>query len=201
MCAETVRIELNIAVLDEVYDAFGKVKDPLARIRARMIDSSHGQRSSNKIDVPFHCTVFAFDLEVRRSKTLSESNPGKKFWSFTYSFGLLRERCPKDVSAGRIDVSSHCLLKLALAFQLLGVDEGAEGYSIDEAATADGVAAACRDSSLLCRRSTNSSSLLPKLSVIEFKVPFQGTLRIERAMTWLSRSIAASDTLRSLAVF
>ena len=42
MCAETVRCELNIAVLDEVYDTFGKVKDPLARIRARMIDSSHG---------------------------------------------------------------------------------------------------------------------------------------------------------------
>ena len=42
MGAETVRCELDIAVLDEVYDTFGKVKDPLARIRARMIDSSHG---------------------------------------------------------------------------------------------------------------------------------------------------------------
>ena len=121
--------------------------------------------------------------------------------SFTYSFGLLTERCPKEVSAGRIDVSSHCLLKLALAFQLLGVDEGAEGYSIDEAAATVDVAAACRDSSLLWRRSTYSSSLLPKSSVIELKVLFQGTLMMERMMTWLSRSNAASDTLGSLALF
>ena len=77
MCLEIVRCELDIAVLDEVYDTFGKVEDPLARIRARMIDSSHGQRSSNEIDVPFHCTIFAFDLEIRRSKTLLESDRGE----------------------------------------------------------------------------------------------------------------------------
>ena len=100
-----------------------------------------------------------------------------------YIFGLLAESVPKEVSAGRIDVSSHCLLKLALAFQLLGVFEGAEGYATEEVAATDDVAAACRDSSPRCRRSTNSSLLLPKSRVIELKVLFQGTLMIERMMS------------------
>lgn len=45
----------------------------------------------------------------------------------TYILGPLTESFPKDGSGGNIDVSSHCLLKFALAFQLLGVDEGAAG--------------------------------------------------------------------------
>ena len=109
--------------------------------------------------------------------------------------GPLTESVPKDASGGRIDVSSHCLLKLALPFQLLGVDEGAAGYATDEVADTYDVAAACRGSSLPCRRSTNLSSLLPKSSVIESKVFFQGILVIERTMTRLSRSRAASDIL------
>ena len=43
MSAEIVRCELYIAVLDIVYDAFCKVNDALGCVRARMIDSSHGQ--------------------------------------------------------------------------------------------------------------------------------------------------------------
>ena len=113
----------------------------------------------------------------------------------THIFGPLPESFPKDGSGGKIDVSSHCLLKLALAFQLLGVDEGAAGYATDEVAATDDVAAACLGSSLPCWRSTNSSSLLPKSSVIESKVFVQGTLVIERTMTRLSRSSTASDTL------
>ena len=144
-------------------------------------------------------------------------------------------------------VSSHCWLKLLLAFQLLGVDDGAAGYAIEEVAAPVDVAAACRGSSLshiayrilgfpafswqypyfvckrglfqgrmqraikkssianilififqqslLCRRSTYSSSLLPKSSVIEVKVLLHGTLLTERMMTWFSMSSAASDTL------
>ena len=42
MCSKTVRCELNVAVLDIIYDTFGKIKDALARIRTRMIDASHG---------------------------------------------------------------------------------------------------------------------------------------------------------------
>lgn len=117
----------------------------------------------------------------------------------TYILGPLTESF-KDGSGGKIDLSSHCPLKGALAFQLLGVDEGAAGYDTDEVAATDDVAAAWRDSSLPCRRSTNSSALLPKSSVIESKVLFQGTLVIERMMTWLSRSSVASDILWSLAV-
>ena len=70
-----------------------------------------------------------------------------------YILGPLTESFPKDGSGGKIDVSSHCLLKFALAFQLLGVDEGAAGYVTDEVAAADDVddvAAACRGSSLPC---------------------------------------------------
>ena len=43
MCTETVRCELNIAVLDIIYDTLGNIQDALARIRTRMIDSSDGQ--------------------------------------------------------------------------------------------------------------------------------------------------------------
>ena len=43
MCAEVVRAELNIAVLDIIDNTFGQIKNALARIGARMIDSSHGQ--------------------------------------------------------------------------------------------------------------------------------------------------------------
>lgn len=74
----------------------------------------------------------------------------KGFGIATYSLGLLAESFPIVVSAGRIDVSSHCLVKLALAFQFPGVDEGAAGYATDEVAAADDVVAACRGSSLLC---------------------------------------------------
>ena len=90
------------------------------------------------------------------------------------------------MSAGNIDVSSHCRVKFAVAFQFGGVEEGAAGYSTDEAAGAavtDDVAAACRGSSPVCRLSTNSSSFLPKSTVIELKVLFHGTLTIERMMT------------------
>ena len=64
-------------------------------------------------------------------------------------------------------MSSHCWLKCALALKFLGVDEGAEGYAIDEVAATVEVAAACRGISGLCRRSTKSSSFLPKSRVIE----------------------------------
>lgn len=74
----------------------------------------------------------------------------KGFGIATYSLGLLAESFPIVVSAGRIDVSSHCLVKFALAFQFPGVDEGAAGYATDEVAAADDVVAACRGSSLLC---------------------------------------------------
>ena len=107
----------------------------------------------------------------------------------------MAESFPKEVSAGRIDVSSHCLLNFILEFQLLGVDEGAAGYATEEVAAPDDVVTACRGSSLPCRRSMNSSSLLPKSSVIDLKVLFQGTLLIARMMIWLSRSSKASDTL------
>lgn len=95
----------------------------------------------------------------------------------------MAESFPKEVSAGRIDVSSHSWPNTVLAFHLLGVDEGAAGYATEEVAAADDVATACRDSNLPCRRSMNSSSLLPKSSVIELKVLFQGTPLIERTMT------------------
>ena len=55
-----------------------------------------------------------------------------------------------EVSGGRIDVSSHCLLNSVLEFQLLGVDEGAAGYATEELAAPDDVATACRGSSLRC---------------------------------------------------
>ena len=109
----------------------------------------------------------------------------ERFEIETYILRPLTESFPKDGSGGKIDVSSHCLRKFALAFQLLGVDEGAAGYITNEVAAADDVAAACRGSSLPCRRSTKFSSLLPNSSVIESKVLFQGTLIIERTMTRL----------------
>ncbi len=68
----------------------------------------------------------------------------------TYILGPLTDTFPKDGSSGKIDASSHVLLKLELAFQLLGVFEGAGGYATDEVAAADDVAAACRASSLPC---------------------------------------------------
>lgn len=74
----------------------------------------------------------------------------ERFENETYILGPLTESFPKDGSGGKIDVSSHCLLKFALAFQLLGVDEGAAGYVTDEVAAADDVAAACRGPSLPC---------------------------------------------------
>ena len=43
MCTETVRCDLNIAVLDVIYHTLGHIQDALARIRTRMIDSSDGQ--------------------------------------------------------------------------------------------------------------------------------------------------------------
>ena len=94
--------------------------------------------------------IFALYVEVGRSEGLSESDFGKKLWDVTYTLGSLTESCPKDVSAGRIAVSSHCLLIPILVFQLLGLDEGAAGYATDEVTAADDVVAACRGSSLLC---------------------------------------------------
>ncbi len=128
--------------------------------------------------------VFALYIETDgRSYRPSE----QKFVSIsckykTYILGPLTDTFPKDGSRGKIDASSHVLLKLELAFQLLGVDEGAGGYATDEVAAADDVAAACRASSLPCRRSTYSSSVLPKSSVIDMNVLFHGTLVIERIM-------------------
>ena len=43
VCTETIRCELNIAVLDIIYDTLGNIQDTLARIRTRMVDSSDGQ--------------------------------------------------------------------------------------------------------------------------------------------------------------
>ena len=43
MCTETVRCELNIAVLDIIYDTLGNIQDALGRIRTRMVNSSDGQ--------------------------------------------------------------------------------------------------------------------------------------------------------------
>ena len=43
MCTETVRCQLNIAVLDIIYDTLGNIQDALARIGTRMIDASDGQ--------------------------------------------------------------------------------------------------------------------------------------------------------------
>ena len=54
------------------------------------------------------------------------------------------------MSGGRIDVSSQVRLKSALAFQLLGVDDGAAGYATEDVAAADDVATTCRVSNLLC---------------------------------------------------
>ena len=92
--------------------------------------------------------VFTFYLEVRWSKKLSERDFFKRRSDGTHILESLAESCPKDVSAGRIDVSSHCLLKDALAFQLLGVVEGAGGYNTDEVAATDDVAATCRGCNL-----------------------------------------------------
>ena len=72
-----IRCKLNVAVLDIIDDTFGKIKDVLVRVGARTIGSSHGQRSSDKIDVPFHGTIFAFDLEANRSKVVLDSDLGK----------------------------------------------------------------------------------------------------------------------------
>ena len=113
----------------------------------------------------------------------------------TNVLGPLTESFPKDGSGGKIDVSCHCLLKDAFALKLLGVDEGAAGYAIDEVAAALDVAAACRGMSGVCRRSTNSSSLLPKSRVIEWNVLFHVTLVIERTITSLSGPRLTSDTL------
>lgn len=41
--SEVVRCELYIAVLDVVNDTFGKIYNALGCVRARMINSSHGQ--------------------------------------------------------------------------------------------------------------------------------------------------------------
>ena len=71
MCAEIVRRELNVAVLDIIDDTFGEVQDPLARIGARMIDSSHGQRPGDEVDGPVSGAVFTFDLEADWSAKLS----------------------------------------------------------------------------------------------------------------------------------
>ena len=150
MCAKIIRRELNIAVLDIIYDTFGKVQDPLARIGARMIDSSYGQRPSDEVNVPLSGAVFTFDIKPRRSEeAVSRLILDRSFEVLTYSFGLLTESFPNEVSGGRIAVSSHCWLKLLLEFQLLGVDDGAAGYTIDEVAAPVDVAAACRGSSLL----------------------------------------------------
>ena len=74
----------------------------------------------------------------------------EKILESTHTFGLLIESFPKEVSGGRIVVSSHVRLKPALAFQLLGVDDGAAGYATEDVAATDDVAAACRVSNLLC---------------------------------------------------
>ena len=79
-------------------------------------------------------------------------------------------------------VSSHCWLKVLLEFQLLGVDDGAAGYAIDEVGATVDVVKACRGSSLLCWRSIYSASLIPKSSVIELKVLLHDTLTTERMM-------------------
>ena len=60
MCGEISRRELYIAVLDIVYDTFGDIKNALARIRARMIDPSQGQRSSNEFNIPLDRAILAF---------------------------------------------------------------------------------------------------------------------------------------------
>ena len=75
------------------------------------------------------------------------------------------------------------MFTFALALKLLGVEEGAAGYAMDEVAAALDVADACRGRSGLCRRSTNSSSLLPKSRVIEWNVLLHGTLVMERMIT------------------
>lgn len=121
-------------------------------------------------------------MEAEWSKKTSECDIGKEFCNLTHTLGLLTESVPQEGSGGRIEASSHCLFIFALAVKLLGVDEGAAGYATDEVAATDDVAAACRGSSLPCRRSTYSSSLLPKSKVTELKVLFQGTLTTETMM-------------------
>lgn len=172
-------------MLDVIDDTFGEVDDALGRVRARMICSSHGQGSSDEIDVPLNGAILALYLEIDgRSDRLSDrSSYHILLQNETYILGPLTDSVPKDGSGGKIDTSSHVLLKLSLAFQLLGVDEGAGGYATDEVAATDDVTAACRGSSLPCRRRTYSSSFLPKSSVIEVNVLFHGTLVIERTMT------------------
>lgn len=63
---KVVRCELYIAVLDIVYDTFGQVDDALGCVRARMIEPSHSQRSSDEIDVPLDRAVFALHIESHR---------------------------------------------------------------------------------------------------------------------------------------
>lgn len=46
-------------MLDVIDDTFGKIQNALGRVRACMVDSSHGQRSSNEINVPLDGAIFA----------------------------------------------------------------------------------------------------------------------------------------------
>lgn len=171
-------------MLDVVYDTFGNVNDAFGRVRHCVIEASHGQRSCNEIDVSLYRAVFAFDVESGRSNgAVRRQIHSDTLCGLTHILGPLMESCPKDESAGNMDVSSHCLVKFALALKFVGVDDGAAGYITDVVAVADDVVATCRGCSLPCRRSTNSSSVLPKSSVIESKVFFQGTLIMERMMT------------------
>ena len=93
--------------------------------------------------------VLAFEIEADWSEKSSENGSSSEVWESTDIFGPLTESF-KDVSGGRMDVSSHCLLNSVLEFQLLGVDEGAGGYATEEVAASDDVATACRASSLRC---------------------------------------------------
>lgn len=51
-------------MFDIVYDTLGKVHDALGCVRARMIDSSHGQRSSDEIDISLDGAVFALYIKA-----------------------------------------------------------------------------------------------------------------------------------------
>lgn len=78
MRAETVRCEFNIAVLDIIYDTLRKVQYALACIGTRVIDSSYGQRASDKINIAMNGAIFAFNIEAERSNKPSESRIGQK---------------------------------------------------------------------------------------------------------------------------
>ena len=87
----------------------------------------HSERSGYKLNTSLKGAILALDIEISRSC----GNVSKAVKNFQqdrpYILGPVIETCPRDESAGRIDVSRNCLLMFAVALKALGVEVGARG--------------------------------------------------------------------------